>query len=128
MGQYGKAAIFATRRFLLGKALSLGDAWDFAISQCSDSFSTRVKRCPRGAYLGLCEAGLIRGIPPGDYGAPSSDRNGRYARDAYKILQSEPELADDKDALWERIPEKTAKNQNGQMDVVLTLLSARMLV
>ena len=128
MGQYGNAAVFATESYLHGKTQSLRDAWDYAISRRSKSISSCTKACPRDAYLGLCEAGLIRGIPAGKYGAPHDNRNGRYAVEAYEILQSEPKLADDKSALWDRIPEPKAKNENNQMDVVVTLLAKRMLV
>jgi len=39
-----------------------------------------VKGCPRGAFLELCEAGMIKGIASGKY--TRSKRNKEYAIDA----------------------------------------------
>jgi hypothetical protein len=128
MGIYGHAAVFARECYLQGKLSSLRDAWDYAVSRRSKSVSSCTKACPKDAFLGLCEAGLVKGIPAGKYGAPRDNRNGRYAVDAYNILHAEPKLANDKNALWERIPEPKARNENSQMDVLLTLLNNRMLV
>jgi hypothetical protein len=86
-----------------------------------------MKGCPKNAFLGLCEAGVIKGIPAGKSGVPHN-RNGRYALAAYEILRSEPKLVNDKDALWRRIPARTAEHENGQMDVVLALYKSGMFV
>jgi hypothetical protein len=122
MGQYGEAAVSATQCFLRSERTSIRDSWDWAISQLTPSPSSRKKACPRDAYLGLCEAGLVRGIPAGKYGTPINNINGRYAVDAYKILQMEPNLKANKKMVWSRIPERSAANENGQLDVVLSLL------
>lgn len=128
MGQYGNAAVLATECYLEGKVSSPRDAWDLAISRLTKSAPSSIKVCPRDAYLGLCERGLIRGIPAGKYGAPRNNRNGRYAVAAHQILQTDPYLAYAKQALWGKIPEPKAKNENNQMDVVLALWSGRMFV
>jgi hypothetical protein len=127
MGQYGGAAISATNLYRDGKAPSLIDAWKTAICAETKSEASRVKGCPKDAYLGLCEAGVVRGIPAGDYGGLCPNVNGRYALDAYKLLQAEPDLAYRKDVLWNRIPDRTAQNENCQLDVVLSLFADDML-
>ena len=128
MGQYGDAAVVAIQCYLLGKTRTLREAWTFGISRQTDSDSSSKKGCPKDAFLGLCEAGVIKGIPPGKYGGHRHNLNGRYAVDAYEILQSEPKLANDKRALWSRIPEPRAKNENGQLDVVLALFNNSLFV
>ena len=122
MGQYGKAAILATRLYCEGRASSPRDAWVCAIATETDSESSRDKCCPMDAFLGLCDEGLVRGIPAGQYG-PANNVNGRYAIDAYRLLQAEPRLTSDKPSLWARIPDPRAENQNGQLDVVIALFS-----
>ena len=101
-------------------------AWELAISAQTKSEYSRRKNCPRDAYLGLCEAGLVSGISPGRYG-PRDNINGRHAIDACQILRSEPDILNDKKALWEKIGEPRAKNENGQLDVVVTLWRNRLI-
>ena len=124
MGQYGRTAVYAIKRFLAGESPSVRIAWDSAVRQHSDSPSSQTKGCPRDAFLGLCEAGLVKGVPPGNHGAPSENVNGRYAVQAYHLLKVDPKLASEKKALWNLIRDRTAENENGQMDVVLTMFSA----
>ena len=33
------------------------------------------KTAPKGAFLGLCEAGLVKGFAPGKYGATMDNKN-----------------------------------------------------
>lgn len=78
------------------------------------------KGCPRGAYLGLCEAGLVAGIPAGKY--TRSRDNKRYALRAVELLVAEPSLAETEPKdLWERVMDGESKAYNSQMDVVLAL-------
>jgi hypothetical protein len=123
MGLYGDAAILATRRVNQQAALSPQSAWDAAIKEYSDSTESHKKGCPRAAYLGLCDAGVVKGIKPG-----SGDRskNGAYAVSAHSLLLSDPTLAVNRKQLWTRVcPE--AKYENGQMDVVVSLWESRLL-
>ena len=124
MGQYGRTAVYATKCFIQGKFSTLRDAWDFAVAQHSDKTSSQVKPCPREAYLALCESGLVKGVPARNDGVPTNSLNGRYAVQAYHLLKADPKLASDKKALWNLIRDRTAENENGQMDVVLAMLSA----
>lgn len=124
MGQYGRAAVYATKCFLKGKASTLRDAWDFAVAQHSDRISSQIKACPREAYFGLCEAGLVKGVQAPNNGVPTTTLNGRYAVRAYQLLKTNPNLASDKQALWNAIPDRTATRENGQLDVVLMMYAA----
>jgi hypothetical protein len=90
------------------------------------SKSQRDKGCPRGAFLGLCEAGLVSGIKPGNY--TGSLKNKLYAVEAVSILQIQPELADDPSGLWAEVLSGRWIKPNGQMDVVLGLWTADLIV
>ena len=127
MGMYGDVSIRATTDFLLGKSSSPQEAWDGAVAQISTSLSSRKKSCPRKAYLGLCEAGVISGIPAGKYGVRSDNKNGQYALNAYRILRSKPSLVSDKATLWAKATAPENKKQNEQMDVVVSLWDKKLL-
>jgi hypothetical protein len=55
----------ATRQALAGD-ISPVARWESAMEKLyPTSEAARKKGCPRGAYLGLCEEGLVKGIPAG---------------------------------------------------------------
>jgi len=120
MGIYGKAAVRA-KRLILESAQSPEKAWESAIAEFTKSRSSRTKGCPKAAFLGLCQGGVIAGIPGGTL---VSNKNGQYALVAWEVLQSQPNLSDDKEALWVRVRDSVVdppENENCQMDVVLCL-------
>jgi hypothetical protein len=86
-----------------------------------NSLSSQKKGCPRGAFLGLCEDGLVKGIPLGSY--TTSRDNKAYAIRAVQLLHSgfSPESASE---LWKRVMDGRRKVHNSQMDVVLALWNA----
>jgi hypothetical protein len=43
------------------------------------------KGCPKGTFLGLCEEGLVKGIPKGNY--TKSVKNKKYAIKAVTVLK-----------------------------------------
>lgn len=88
-----------------------------ALSKAPEIPPTR-KGCPKGAFLGICEEGLVQGIRPGQY--TRSKDNKRYAVEAIKALKETPSLTGDPDALWRAVPDHPL-NENGQMDVVISL-------
>jgi len=122
VGAFGKAAVRA-KQLVLQLAQSPEKAWESAIAEVTTSRSVRATYCPKNAFLGLCEAGVIAGIPAGRYGAPVPNKNGQYALEAWRVLQSEPYLSDDKTALWARL--NGPDTQNGQMDVVVDLWNSQ---
>jgi hypothetical protein len=117
-------AVHATKRFLASESPSVRMAWDSAVRQHSDSPSSQEKGCPRDAFLVLCEAGLVKSVPPGNHGAPRENVNGRYAVDAYHLLKANPKFASDTKALWNANPDRTATHGNGQLDVLLMMYAA----
>jgi hypothetical protein len=75
------------------------------------------KGCPRGAFLGLCEEGLVKGIPPGQY-TKSKDKT--YAVRAAALL-AEGTQNWSISALWQAVTDDPEITHNSQMDVVLAL-------
>jgi hypothetical protein len=118
--KYGDAAIAAVRLVASGGEKDAIGAWDMAVNRIfPDSPSSRTKGCPRGAFLGLCESGLVKGVPGGSY--TRSKLNKQYALDAVLILRERPTLVGDPSALWQLVVGGAAKRHNAQMDVVVTL-------
>ena len=80
--------------------------------------TARKKGCPRGAYLGLCEEGMVKGIPPGHY-TTSKDNKACAVRAA--ALLAEGKEGWSTRALWQTVTNDPGKAHNSQMDVVMAL-------
>lgn len=80
--------------------------------------SSAMKGCPRAAFLGLCEAGLVKGIPCGNY--TKSKKNKEYAIEAVEILKENSADNLTSKELWSRITHNE-KTHNSQMDIVYEL-------
>jgi len=80
--------------------------------------TARKKGCPRGAYLGLCEEGMVKGIPPGHYTSPKDNK--AYAVRAVALL-AEGRQSWSTSALWHAVTNDPEKLHNSQMDVVMAL-------
>lgn len=92
--------------------------WDFVACKIfGEETTSRVKGCPRGAFLGLCEEGLIKGVPAGNY--TRSRLNKKYAVDAVNVLKSNPNVEFSAQTLWRNVA--PCKTHNDQMHVVLAL-------
>jgi hypothetical protein len=116
--KYGEAALMAA-----GQAPSTGSnpvvRWESAMERLYPTSPTsRKKGCPRGAFLGLCEEGLVKGIPPGHYTA--SKDNKAYAVQAAALL-TEGGRKWSTGELWRAVSNDPEKAHNQQMDVVLAL-------
>ncbi len=125
MGKYGDAAIKATSLVRRG-GYHPCDAWKTATKrQFPTQKSAREKGCPRAAYLGLCEEGIVSGVARGNY--TRSVLNKQYALEAVQLLCSDRSLASDKNRLWKKALKGEDKTENGQMDVVITLWRNRLI-
>ena len=80
--------------------------------------SSAMKGCPRAAFLGLCEAGLVKGIPCGN--STKSKKNKEYAIEAVEILKENSADNLTSKELWSRITHNE-KTHNSQMDIVYEL-------
>lgn len=120
MGRYGLASINAVELIKSGKTVDPILAWNLATTQIFGTKTSMInKGCPKGAFLGLCEEGLIKGIPIGHY--TSSIKNKSYAIKAVTILKSVPSKEYTEQSLWEKVIGNVFKKPNQQMDVVITL-------
>jgi hypothetical protein len=116
--RYGEAALIATRQAASLKVTPAA-RWESAMATLyPTSPSARRKGCPRGAFLGLCEERLVKGIPAGHY--TSSIDNKDYAVRAAALL-TEGKQYWSTTALWRAVTNDLAKTHNSQMDVVLAL-------
>ena len=86
--------------------------------------TARKKGSPRGAFLGLCEAGLVRGIPAGRYTASKDNKD--YAVRAAALLTAGTQRWSTS-ALWKAVA-KPAKTHDSQMDIVLALWNNGLIV
>lgn len=125
MAAYGNAAVRAVTLYTAGKASSIVDGWEIATREFFNTESGRTKGCPRTTFLGICEAGSVLGVPPGEYNTKMSD-NKQYGLKAIAVLRSKPALADDQVLLWKKIGNEKLK-PNSQMDVVTALWKAGMI-
>ncbi len=127
MSKYGEAAIDAVGLIATGGAKNATDAWITAVDRLfPESVASRVKNCPRCAFLGLCGEGLVKGIPSGPF--TRSKLNKRYAVDAVLLLRGRPALADDPRQLWQLVIGGAPKVENAQMDVVVALWKRGLIV
>jgi hypothetical protein len=100
--------------------------WESAMENLyPTSPAARKKGCPRGAFLGLCEAGVVKGIPAGHYTA--SKDNKAYAVGAAALL-TEGTQSWSTSALWQAVSNDPKKTHNGQMDIVLALWKNNLIV
>jgi hypothetical protein len=123
--RYGEAAIMATRQ---GPSVSTNPItrWESAMEKLyPTSSAARKKGSPRAAFLGLCEEGLVKGIPAGHY--TNSKDNKAYAVLAAALL-TEGAQRWSRSALWQAVNKDPTKQENGQMDVVLALWNKDLIV
>ena len=116
--KYGKAAKEAA--LLRGNPIK---SWQIVVNDIFDSESAKIKSCPKNAFLGLCEAGLVKGIKSDSYFKTNKPNlNKQYAITAVNLLTGDSNLS--KKDLWDKVREKLnlgEKIHNSQMDVALAL-------
>jgi hypothetical protein len=132
MGKYGDTAVRAAG-LLQNGCKSAETAWtEIAGEVFSNTREGRRKSCPKEAFLGLCQEGVIRGVSASTCTEPESSLNRGYAREAVRLLKADPSLAHgSKIALWRRVMSEVGADQtkehNRQMEVVLALWNKRLI-
>jgi hypothetical protein len=122
--RYGEAAILAAREGASG--MNPVARWERALEKLyPTSPVARLKNSPRGAFLGLCEAGLIKGIPTGEYTASKDNKD--YAVRAVRLLMEGTQHWS-RSALWQAVTKDADKKESGQIDVVLALWNNDLIV
>jgi len=118
--KYSLAALDAVEMINHGTCNNPSEAWDKALQKYYERKSSSFnKGCPKNAFLGLCEEGLIVGIGPGKY--TKSKKNKAYAVKATEYLKQDPGLAKNIEELWEMATDRIGKVHNSQMDIVVAL-------
>lgn len=124
MGNYGKAAVQTVLNY--DNKVDLREQWTNAISKETTSKSSINKGCPKSAFLGLCELGLVKSIPPNDYKAGADNK--RHAKELLALAIENPNItATECFRLYQKSNNDLPKNHNGQADVVISLLEANLI-
>ena len=116
--RYGEAALLAAHK-MSSADINPVLRWESAMATVyPTSPAARKKGSPRGAFLGLCEAGLVKGIPAGNYAA-SADNKAYAVRAAELLIEGKQKWSTS--SLWRAVEADPAKLHNGQMDILLAL-------
>ncbi|QVY67113.1 hypothetical protein [Polaribacter sp. Q13] len=116
MNKYGLTALKAAQNYK--QSDSIPEIYARAAKEIFETKSSQDKGCPKGTFLGLCEEGLVKGIPRGNY--TKSVKNKEYALQAIEILRWADNKTFTPKELWTEL-NLGDKRSNSQMDVVLAL-------
>jgi hypothetical protein len=123
--RYGEAALMAVQQ-VPADAITPAERWKISIEKLyPTSRSARNKACPREAFFGLCEEGLVIGIPAGRYTRSQVDK--LYAVRAVALL-TEGKQHWSTTALWQAVTNGDETTHNSQMDIVLALWNNDLIV
>lgn len=120
MTKYTDAALIATRSCQGQKKPDVKTAWLKAIH----NLNAYDEGCPRCAYLGLCEEGMVKGIPAGSYGLRADNKNKGYAVYAANLILSGHEQ--DHKKIWKKITDNRI-SAHDQVKIVIALHNAGLL-
>jgi hypothetical protein len=122
--KFGEAALIAAR-LEVPASVTAAERWDTAVRQVyPEKPYLQKKTAPRAAFLGLCEKGLVKGVPAGE--GSGSDKNRAYALAAVELLRAGTHRT--VNALWAAVTEGDESAHNAQMDIVLALWKNGMIV
>lgn len=125
MSKYGEAAV-KTVKYIRENNSNPRESWEVITREIFGvGTAAQAKGCPKTTFLGLCETGIVNGIPKGEY--TKSDKNKKYGLKAIELIKNNPELINNKKELWKRTIEPEEKAHNSQMDVVIELWNNRMI-
>jgi hypothetical protein len=115
--KFGEAALIAAR-LEVPSQVTPAQRWETAVRQLyPDKPYMQKKSAPKAAFLGLCEAGLVKGIATGET-TPQS-RNKEYAVKSIELLRGGTHRT--VLSLWTAVSEGDEAPHAAQMDVVLAL-------
>ncbi|MFZ4595190.1 MAG: DUF6979 family protein, partial [Verrucomicrobiaceae bacterium] len=84
MSAYSEAAVHAVRLCQTQRVVDPVAAWEAAVQVFLPTEEGRKKSCPKSTFLGLCEEGLVKGVPTGNY--TRSKLNKAYVLQAVRWL------------------------------------------
>jgi len=122
--KYGQTTLKAIALIRTGICQAPPKAWQRAAQEIfPNSFDSQNKGCTKGAFLGLCQEGLVKGVPQGCY--TRSNDNRAYAIQAVNVLRRATNAVGiGASELWTQVMNGRIKKPNSQMDVVLALWHA----
>lgn len=75
MSKYGEAAVKTVQYIKENKLESPKIAWEIIAKEIfGEGTASQKKGCPRTMFLGLCETGIVTGIPDGAYTTSQKQR------------------------------------------------------
>jgi hypothetical protein len=116
MNKYGQIALKAVQNYK--QSVTITKIYARAAKEIFETKNSQEKSCPKGTFLGLCEEGLVQGIPKENY--TKSAKNKEYALQAVEILKWADNKTFTPKELWCKL-NLGDKRSNSQMDVVLAL-------
>ncbi len=115
--KYGEAALIAAR-LDVPEQVRAAERWDTAVRRLYPDKPYRQKKgAPKSVFLGLCAAGLVKGVPAED--AAANNRNGAYGIRAVELLRAGTHRT--VTSLWHELTAGEGVAHAAQMDVVLAL-------
>jgi hypothetical protein len=115
--KFGEAALIAARLEVPAQ-VTAAQRWDTAVRQLyPDKPYMQKKSAPKSAFLGLCEAGVVKGVAVAEPGA--ANRNKQYAVKAVELLCAGTHKTIP--ALWTAVAEGDEAPHAAQLDVVMAL-------
>jgi hypothetical protein len=115
--KYGEAALIAARLDVPAR-VTAAERWDTAVRQLyPEKPYMQKKGAPKSVFLGLCESGLVKGVPASE--GNSTNRNAHYGVKAVELLRAGTHRT--VGALWAEVTSGEELAHAAQMDVVLAL-------
>lgn len=115
--KYGEAALIAAR-LDVPERVTAAERWDVAVRQLyPEKPYMQKKGAPKSVFLGLCQAGLVKGIPAIEI--VTTDRNATYGVKAIELLRAGTHRT--VNTLWKEVTSGEELEHTSQMDVVLAL-------
>ncbi|MDY4079543.1 MAG: hypothetical protein SOY42_12295 [Clostridium sp.] len=116
--KYEKVAVNAIK-YIIENGGNPVEVWKQEIELIFEPESIFAKKgCSRDTFLGLCEEGMVKGVPKGNY--TTSIKNKGYALKAIELLKNNKSLSNNPRRMWIMINGEE-KTHNSQMEVVCEL-------
>lgn len=130
MDKYSKSALNAVQYILEDRAQSPVEAWYIATGeQFGEGSWGQKKGCPRNAFLGICEEGLIKGVKAGRYNKKEHSLNKQYAINTIKLLKEDSTyLERDNKEIWRIVTNGKDIKSNYQVEMVKALWEKDLIV
>lgn len=126
MARYGEAAVWAAR-LVVEDGITPPAAWNKAVLALNpNSIDAAAKLCPRTTFLTLCGEGYVREVPQGHY--VNGRENAGHAIALARVLLNDSDLVDASTARLWKLGGGAGKHENDQVDVVVSLCRAGLLV